>query len=222
MIDILYQDEEIVVAIKPVGVSAQATPQKDGMPDRLTAQLGTPIHAVHRLDLAVGGVMLLARGQAAMTRYTALMQAQKIEKTYLCVTDGVVCPQEGALCDLLYHDARQNRSFVVEKIRKGVKEARLTYQTLAENQEENTSLLRVQLQTGRTHQIRVQFSSRKTPLWGDGRYGSRKKGAIALWSYRLCVPIGKEDKIFCALPAMTSPWDGYEEILSSLDEGSGI
>ncbi len=220
MIDILYQNKEIVVAIKPVGISAQATPQKDGMPDLLSAQLNIPIHAVHRLDRAVGGVMLFARGQAEMARYTALMQAQKIEKTYLCITDGVVFPKEGALCDLLYHDSRQNRSFVVDTMRKGVKEARLTYQTLSQNETEQTSLLQVQLQTGRTHQIRVQFSFRKTPLWGDGKYGSHKKGAVALWSYRLCVPIGKETKNFCALPTLCAPWDGYQSALSSLHEGS--
>ncbi len=212
MIELLYQDNEIVVAIKAPGISAQSTQQKDGLPDLISSQLGTPCHSVHRLDFAVGGVILLAKSREAMAKYSTMMQTHEIQKEYLCITDGAVADPEGELFDYLYHDARANRSYVVDHKRKGVKDARLTYQT-QKTDEENRSLLRVRLQTGRTHQIRVQFASRKTPLWGDGKYGSRKKGAIALWSYALTVPIGGKRQTFSALPPQIEPWCDFAERL---------
>ncbi len=214
MIELLYQNREIVIAIKPAGISAQSTPQKDGLPDLLSHQLATPCHSVHRLDLAVGGVMLLAKSKEAMAKYSAMMQTQQIIKRYLCITDGAVRDASGELFDYLYHDARANRSYVVDSMRKGVKDARLTYARLASD--DDTSLLCVTLQTGRTHQIRVQFSSRKTPLWGDGKYGSRKKGAIALWSYSLTIQRNGQTQTFCALPIPKEPWTNYQEYLASL------
>ncbi len=185
------------------------------MPDLLQVQTGIPCHSVHRLDFAVGGVMLFAKTKEAMTHFTAMMQAHRIEKTYLAVTDGIVTPDADALCDLLYHDKRQNRSFVVDTARKGVKEARLTYQTLAKSEENGTSLLQVQLQTGRTHQIRVQFASRKTPLFGDGKYGSRKKGEIGLWSHSLALELDGKQRTFTAPPPKTAPFSTYADILFS-------
>ncbi len=187
--NILCADLDLVIARKPAGVPAQ--PDPSGQVDLLTAVRAAypTAYLVHRLDTPTGGVMVFGRTKAAAAKLSVLMQDHTVFcKEYLAaVSAPPPCP-EGELRDLLYHDKRQNKAFVVDSDRKGAKEAVLTYRTLAVAEDGHT-LLSVRLHTGRTHQIRVQFASRELPLVGDGKYGSREKCPfIGLWAYRLTFP----------------------------------
>ena len=180
--DIVYADERIVVAMKPAGVIATDT--RGGMPERLRQALGTAcVRTVHRLDAPVSGLMVCARSAYAAGELSRQIREGQFEKEYLAVVRGVPSPGEGELTDLLGRDREKRLTFVADGPGKGVQEARLGYRVLAVR--DGLSLVRVRLYTGRTHQIRVQFASRRHPLWGDGKYGSRIKGDIALQSARL-------------------------------------
>lgn len=210
MIAILYQDRELLVCLKPAGLLSQDGPG-GSLPALLREQTGGAIYPVHRLDREAGGVMVYARTRGAAASLSAAIQAGALEKEYLCVVLG--CPQtpEGEYRDLLLHDRSRNKSFVVQRPRGGVKEARLSYRVLAEG--EGRSLVRVRLHTGRTHQIRVQFASRGTPLLGDGRYGGGP-GPMALWSALLSFPhpAGGEMMRFSRLPE-GGVWTEFGEAL---------
>lgn len=139
---------------------------------------------VHRLDKDVGGVMVLALDGKSAAKLTAAFAAHDTVKEYMAVCSGAPDRDQGTMTDLLYHDTRSNKTFVTDRMRKGVKEAVLHYRVLASAQE--LSLLRIRLETGRSHQIRVQLASRKHPLAGDRRYGSQvKSDHISLWSAAL-------------------------------------
>ena len=145
------------------------------MPSLLQDALGCDtIYPVHRLDRTTQGVMVYALTENAARRLSAMIQQGRVEKTYLAVVEGVPEQARGEYADLLYFDRRKNKSYVVKRARKGVKQARLQYEVLQtiEHEGQRLSLLKIQLLTGRTHQIRVQFASRKMPLVGDRRYGS--------------------------------------------------
>ena len=198
MFPILYQNEDLVVCQKPRNVLSQAgKPGEQSMLDLLKNQLGGEIYPVHRLDRQVGGVMVYARTQKAAAELSRAIQQGTMKKEYLAVVHGCMESESGTMEDLLLHDARKNKSYVVSRMRGGVKKARLSYQVL-ETQSDRT-LVQVRLFTGRTHQIRVQFASRQLPLIGDGRYGGGS-GEIALWSVRLTFPYGKKILCFSALP----------------------
>ena len=187
MIPILYQDHSILVCQKPVGILSQPSPDcAESMLSLLSGQCGGQVFPVHRLDRGVGGVMVFARTSGAAAALSRAVQQGNLVKEYLCIVQG--CPEEaeGTYQDLLFKDSSRNKTFVVQRMRKGVKEASLSYRVLGT--EGGRSLVRVQLHTGRTHQIRVQFSSRGMPLVGDRKYGGTAEEAIALWSFRLCFP----------------------------------
>ena len=182
-IKILYEDKDIAVCVKPRGILSQAgKPGEETMLTALSGQLGGEFYPVHRLDRQVGGVMVYARSSASAGALGKDIQQGNFKKEYLAAVLGAPAERSGELEDLLLHDARKNKSFVVQRMRGGVKKARLAYLVLAQTQAQ--SLVQVRLYTGRTHQIRVQFASRKMPLAGDGRYGGGK-GDPALWSVRL-------------------------------------
>ena len=185
MIEILQETKTSVVCVKPVGIAAQGT-DPQALPQLLAAQLGCEVYPVHRLDQTVGGVMVYAKTAKEAARLTQSMGEGGMQKTYLAVLTG--CPEKtsGTLEDLLFHDRVKNKTYVVRRPRGGVKKAVLSYEILAEA--EGLSLARVRLQTGRTHQIRVQFASRGFPLCGDRKYGARSSGALALYSYRISFP----------------------------------
>lgn len=148
---------------------------KPNMPSLLQDESGCDtIYPVHRLDRTTQGVMVYALTEDAARRLSALIRQGKVEKTYLAVVEGVPGEVQGEYTDLLYFDRRKNKSYVVRRERKGVKQARLQYQMLQtiEHEGERLSLLQIRLLTCRTHQIRVQFASRQMPLIGDRRYGS--------------------------------------------------
>ena len=206
-ISILRQDEELIVCIKPAGLLSE----RGGLPERLEEQCGGAVYPVHRLDRDVGGVIVYARTRDAAAALSALIAARRMEKEYLAVVEGIPEAESGVLRDLLYHDCSRNKSYVVQRPRKGVKEAALRYRLLktAETEQGTLSLLRISLDTGRSHQIRVQFASRRLPLAGDARYGSRvRAGGIALWSAALRFPDlhGGGERQFEALPPAVEPW----------------
>ena len=212
MIDILYQDHQLVVCVKPVGVLSQADGQED-MVYLLRHQLGGDIYALHRLDRNVGGVMVYARTQSAAAALSEQIRQGSFVKRYMAAVQGVPEPKEGEMRDLLFQDSRKNKSFVVNRPRKGTREARLDYRTIAggEGNCGTYSVVEVRLHTGRTHQIRVQFASRRMPLIGDGKYGSCDKGCqIALWSHRIDFthPTERKPMTFAVLPDVTVyPWN---------------
>lgn len=215
---VLYCDRDILVCEKPAGVLSEPGPGAN-LPalagQWLTARGEAPtLRTVHRLDRAVGGLTVLARTQKAAASLIAQIEARTVEKEYLAVLRGVPEAGEAALEDLLFHDSRSNKSFVVTRPRKGVREAKLSYRVVgrAEGETGPLSLVRIRLHTGRTHQIRVQFSHRGLPLLGDLRYGSRASHGPALFACRLAFDhpaTGKRMK-FELLPT-GEPWDLFAE-----------
>lgn len=206
MPEILYADAAVAVVVKPAGVLSQGDAE-DAMPVLLQKRLGGTIFPVHRLDQPTGGVMVYARTQDAAAKLSAQMQSEAFGKEYLAVLDGTPEPEEGELHDLLFFDRQKGKSYAVRRKRAGVKDARLAYRVLA--QAEGLTLVRVRLYTGRTHQIRVQFSSRGWPLTGDGKYGSRNnRCAPALWSAELhfAHPVTGETLTFRSQPPEAYPW----------------
>lgn len=174
-ITVLYQDEFVIVACKPYGVLSEDDGKKVNMSSLLQEQTGcVSIYPVHRLDRTTQGVMVYAKTKEAASALSAQIQRGEMKKTYLAAAEGVPDEPSGEYVDWLYFDRRKNKSYVVKRGRKGVKEARLQYEVLksAEQDGKPISLLRIRLLTGRTHQIRVQLASRKMPLIGDRRYGS--------------------------------------------------
>lgn len=187
--DILYEDSAVVVCIKPQGVLSQS--DKNGgesMITRLQTHTGGEIYPVHRLDKETGGVMVYAKTKKAAATLSRDISEHRFYKEYLALVHGVPEENSGTLCDLLFHDKAKNKSYVVKRERAGVKKAELYYEVLEtkEIKGEKYSLLRVVLHTGRTHQIRVQFASRKMPLSGDRKYGAKDTAkTLGLLSARL-------------------------------------
>lgn len=206
MITILYEDKFLMVCVKPVGVLSQSDGQRD-MVYLLQEQLGGEIYPLHRLDRQVGGVMVFARDSRTAGILSAQIQSGGFVKHYLAAVQGIPAEPRGEMRDILFKDSRKNKSFVVSRPRKGTKEARLAYEQLAAAQGNagECSLVRIRLYTGRTHQIRVQFSSRQMPLLGDGKYGSRDRCDLALWSNRI---------------TFTHPKDGSELSFVSTPDGT--
>lgn len=190
--EILYSDENIIVCIKPVGLDSE-----HGVPDLLREELGGEIFTLHRLDLNVGGVMVYARNRQTAAELSQAIQNGEMIKEYMAVVHGAP-PAEGDWEDLLYKDSRKNKVFVVDRMRRGVKRARLEYKRLTKGK---TSLVRIRLHTGRSHQIRVQFASRKFPLVGDHKYGARDEfDAPALYSCKLTFPYKGNEVSFENIP----------------------
>ena len=166
--EILYQDKGIVVCVKPVGLDSEME-----LPAALTEAVGGEYFPIHRLDKNVGGVMVYARTKFAAAALSKAVQDGTLVKEYVARVHGTP-PESGDWTDLLFKDSSKNKVFVVKKERKGVKKARLEFVRLEEN------LVRIRLHTGRSHQIRVQFSSRGFPLLGDHKYGARDEATAPL------------------------------------------
>lgn len=193
MIPCLEVRDDFVVCIKPVGLEAETE-----MPAALMAQLPGAIYPLHRLDKNVGGVMIYARNKAAAAALSRCIQEGHMVKEYVALVHGTP-PAEDTWTDLLYKDPRKNKVFVVNRMRKGVKEARLSFRLL--RTEQDKSLLRIRLHTGRSHQIRVQFASRHFPLVGDHKYGSRDAAESPfLFSCCITFPYAGETLSFSAMP----------------------
>ena len=190
--DILYSDKDIAVILKPVGLDSEAE-----VPAAIVEALGGQVFPIHRLDKNVGGVMVYARSKSAAAALSKAVQEGSMVKEYVAMVHGTP-PESGDWEDFLFKDSRKNKVFVVKKERKGVKKARLEFQRLATGE---ASLVRIRLHTGRSHQIRVQFSSRGFPLVGDHKYGSRDEAtAPLLFSCRISFPYKGRIAVYEALP----------------------
>ena len=206
--EFLYLDDSIAVCVKPSGVLS--TDEPGGMPGLVREALGDPkadVRTVHRLDQVVSGLMVLARNEAAASELSRQIRDGEFQKEYLAVIHGHPGHSQGELRDLLYRDKARRMTMVALEPGKGVQEAILHYQRLGTN--EALSRVRIQLVTGRTHQIRVQFSSRGMPLVGERKYAILEDDCeIALWSYRLGFthPISGEQMEFILEPPAVYPW----------------
>ena len=198
--EVLFEDKNLIVAIKERGLLSEEHESKPNMVRSLKEVTGGEIYPVHRLDKDVGGVMVYAKTKSAAASLSAQAGDRTMKKTYLAILHGKPQEESGTLEDLLFFDKGKNKSFVVKKERRGVKKALLNYRVIS--QKDGNALIEVELLTGRTHQIRVQFASRKMPLFGDRRYGAKDESRIiALWSKEISFlhPITKERMTFCKL-----------------------
>ncbi len=195
---ILYENKDLIFAVKPRGIASQSSPKGADMVKLLSEHTGGDIYCVHRLDTATAGVMVYAKNEKSAAILSKAFAEKVVRKEYLAVAKGDV-PPVGEFTDYLWHDKIKNKSFAVKNKRKGAKEARLSYKVIAKNEEK--SLVQVQLYTGRTHQIRVQFASRGFPLYGDGKYGGKSGIPLALWCHKLTVPYGNDELSFSAEPS---------------------
>ena len=190
--ELIYLDPGIVVCRKEPGMDSE----KD-VPEALKEQLGGEVFPIHRLDKGVGGLMVYARRKPAAAFLSKAVTDGTLEKEYLALVHGCP-PMDGTWQDLLWKDSRKNKVFVVKRPRAGVREAKLSYRVLIPGEE---SLVRVHLYTGRSHQIRVQFSSRGFPLVGDHKYGSRAKETLPrLYSAALEFPWKGQTTRFESIP----------------------
>lgn len=211
MTDILFEDKSIIVCLKPAGLQSQGG--KGDMVALLDEYFkesdpAAKAYPVHRLDKETAGVMVFAKTQSAAAELSAQITQGKMQKHYYAAVQGTP-KNEGVLKDLLFHDRQKNKTYGVKRSRKGVKEASLEFKKIGFA--ENLSLVDILLHTGRTHQIRVQFASRKMPLYGDGKYGGGG-GKLALFAYKLEFnhPKTKERLCFTASPLNEYPWNLFE------------
>lgn len=205
-LNILFEDESIVVCLKPYGVLSQSDDcGRENMISLLEAQCGSVIYPLHRLDREAEGVMVYAKTKASAAALSRDIANGNFKKKYIALVHGKPNDISGEMKDLLFKDSKKNKSFVVKSERKGVKKASLEYKVLKTINIDDKifSLVEILLHTGRTHQIRVQFSSRGMPLVADKKYGARDDfKQIGLWSYSLefTHPVTKERLIFSKLP----------------------
>ena len=206
--DLLYMDPDIVVCIKPARVLS--TDEPGGLPDLIREALGDPkadVRTVHRLDRVVSGLMVLARNPKAASELSRQIREGEFAKEYVAVLHGCPEDEKGTLKDLLLRNKPERKTYVVQEPGKDVQEAILNYEVMSRT--EDLSRVRIELVTGRTHQIRAQFSSRNLPLVGDRKYGSTEEDCeIALWSHKIAFnhPYTKQRMEFTLEPPDIYPW----------------
>ena len=209
--EIIYSDSDILVCIKPARVLS--TDEPGGLPELIRQALGDPnadIRTVHRLDRVVSGLMVLARNPKAASELSRQIREDAFQKEYLAVVHGVPEKAQDRLCDLLVRDKARKMTMVASEMAKGVQPATLRYRVVAEKADR--SKIRIQLETGRTHQIRVQFASRNLPLFGERKYSLLEDDCeIALWSCRLAFthPGTGAPVEFTKDPPDAYPWSSF-------------
>lgn len=217
---IISKNKNIVVVYKRAGTPSQPDPSGDKDAFSLCrgelASLGESeeLYLIHRLDRVVGGLLVFARNRKTAAELSSLVSGDGIGKEYLAVIDGYI--EGGRLTDYLYKDARVGKSFVVDKKRTGVKEAVLDFMPLSTLDTDRgvKTLVKIKLQTGRFHQIRAQFGSRKAPITGDGKYGSRDNlpRFPALFAYKLLAKLSSFELDARQLPDINEyPWNLFDE-----------
>ena len=224
-LNVIYEDNHIIVVEKIPNIPSQG--DKTGDVDMLTLiknyikeKYNKPgnvyLGLVHRLDRPVGGVMVFAKTSKAASRLSEEVRTKQIQKEYLVVVDGRFEKQKDILEDYLVKNGKTNMSKVVKETTNNSKYAKLDYEELKYNEEIDLSVLKVNLHTGRHHQIRVQLSHCGHSIFGDQKYGTRGQGKqIALWAYKLTIihPISKKEMIFKSIPQKNKTWKILEGIL---------
>lgn len=207
---VIHKDRAFLVVIKPPRVLS--TDEPGGVPDLCRAALGEQnVRTVHRLDRVVSGLMVLARTKRAASDLGKQIQDGIFHKEYTAVLHGSPAQPTGTLVDLLARDKTERKTYVVTDPGKDVQEAILNYEVLA--QTDDFSKVRIELVTGRTHQIRCQFSSRNLPLVGDRKYSTHEDDCeIALWSslLRFRHPKTGQELTFTAPPPDEFPWNQFK------------
>ena len=223
-LNVIFEDNHIIVVEKPVNVPSQG--DKTGDIDMLTIIKGylkekynkpgnVYLGLIHRLDRPVGGVMVFAKTSKAASRLSQQVREKVFKKKYLVISNGKFEKEKGVFCDYLLKNERKNMSKVVEEGTKNSKFAELDYEVLKYDSELNLSVLRINLHTGRHHQIRVQLSSRNHSIYGDQKYGGRGHGKqICLWAYELTInhPITQKEMTFKSIPKFEKSWKILEGI----------
>lgn len=221
MLEILYINKDFIVCVKPQGIPSQSdTTGDEDMTSFLRAQLteigeNSDIFVVHRLDRATGGLILYARNKSAAAEFSRLVaEKDGFEKHYTAIVSGKPENESGNMTDYLFKDSAQKKAFVVKSERKGAKLASLDYKVekTVINDEKTFSLLKIKLNTGRYHQIRAQLSSRRMPIYADGKYGSREKAPhFALWASKLAFTYKSKIYEFEKNPDFdTAPWNLFK------------
>ena len=221
---VLYEDNHIIVVKKEPNIPSQADKTgdidmlsiiKEYLKEKYNKPGNVYLGLVHRLDRPVGGVMVFAKTSKAASRLSNQVREKTFKKKYLAVVDGKFETSNGILEDYLYKDERNNISKVVNKDKKNSKIAKLEYEVLTYNQVKDLSLVKINLYTGRHHQIRVQLAHAGHSIFGDQKYGTRGKGKqIALWAYELTIqhPITKQELTFKCLPESNGTWCILKEL----------
>ncbi len=212
---ILFEDKDIAVCVKPAGVISQSADSGNDMLSMLNEHFeqageNAKAYPVHRLDRETAGVMVYAKNSKSAASLSKQIEKNEIKKHYFAVIQGAPEEKSGVFKDLLFRDKQKNKTFVVKRERKGVRDASLEYEVIGENS--GKSLVDILLHTGRTHQIRVQFASRKMPLFGDGKYGGGS-GKLALFAHTLEFrhPASGEKLVFTAKPDTAEyPWNEFD------------
>lgn len=212
-ISILHMEDSFLVCIKPPRVLS--TDEPGGLPDLIRLQLGDPnacIRTVHRLDRVVSGLMVLARTPHAASELSRQIREGEFDKDYLAVIHGHPIPEHGRMEDLLARCKQERKTYVASEPGKGVQNAILDYRVVESRRD--LSMVAIHLITGRTHQIRCQFSSRELPLVGDRKYSLNNDPCeIALWSHSLRFrhPVTGQPLAFSAPPPQTEPWTLFSQ-----------
>ena len=215
---VLFEDNQIIVVEKPFNIPSQGDKTgdvdmlsmvKDYVKEKYNKPGNVYIGLVHRLDRPTGGVMVFARTSKAAGRLSDEIRERKIQKTYLAICNGKFDEKKWTMKDYLCKDEKKNTSYVVKASKKNAKEAILDYEVLKYDEKEAVSLVKIELHTGRHHQIRVQFSSRMHALYGDTKYhGKGGNAQLSLWAYKLSLihPTTKEELTYIDLPESKGIW----------------
>ncbi|MCI8310008.1 MAG: RluA family pseudouridine synthase [Clostridia bacterium] len=217
-LNVIYEDNHIIVVEKPANIPSQEDKTKDidmltiikkYLKEKYSKPGEVYLGLVHRLDRPTGGVMVFAKTSKAASRLSEQIRNKEFSKQYLAIVDGKMEENSGCFKDYLVKNERTNTSKIASKEVKNAKEAILDYEVIKYNEEINLSLVKVNLHTGRHHQIRVQFAFRNHSLCGDQKYGTRGRGkGLALWAYSLSIihPITKERMEFKCEPQHIGSW----------------
>ena len=221
---VIYEDNHIIVVEKKPNIPTQADKTEDidmltiikqYLKEKYNKPGNVYLGLVHRLDRPVGGVMVFAKTSKAASRLSEQVRNKIFKKEYLAVVDGMIEKNEGTLEDYLYKDERNNISKVVSSEKKNSKFAKLDYKVVVYDEVKKLSLLKINLYTGRHHQIRVQLANFGHSIYGDQKYGQRGNGKqIALWAYKLIIqhPITKEEMIFEDIPESIGTWSIFKKV----------
>ena len=221
---VIYEDNHIIVVEKMVNVPSQADKTDDEdmlmiikryLKEKYKKPGNVYLGLVHRLDRPVGGVMIFAKTSKAASRLSEEVRNKTFKKEYLVICNGKMEKDKETLKDYLWKDEKKNTSYVVRENKKNAKEAVLDYEVLKYDKEQNLSVLKINLHTGRHHQIRVQLSSRMHAIYGDNKYHGRGAGTgICLWAYKLTIehPITKQEMTFVDFPEKKGMWRLMEGI----------